>query len=209
MSWPKPQFGATDWSIEATETQASGFFKLDRLTLTHRGYQTEYVGPMHRELFIREPAVVAILMDPVEDTVVMVEQFRIGAAMSRLEDSPWLLEWVAGICDPGEEPEATCIREIQEETGLAVKGAPELLFTYYPSPGGSTELIYLYLCEVDSTQAPRFHGQAGEHEDLKVHVIRLQDAFDALDAGQVNNAATIMGIQWLKDQRRKAEMRGL
>lgn len=208
MSWPKPQFGATDWSIEATETQASGFFQLDRLTLTHRGYQTEQVGPMHRELFIRDPAVVAILVDSVQDTVVMVEQFRIGAAMSRLEDSPWLLEWVAGICDPGEQPEATCIREIQEETGLAVQGSPELLFTYYPSPGGSTELIYLYICDVDSTQAPQFQGQAGEHEDLKVHVIAFQDAINALDAGQVNNAATIIGLQWLKDQRLSAERRG-
>jgi len=208
MSWPKPQFGATDWSIEATETQASGFFQLDRLTVTHRGYQTEQVGPMHRELFIRDPAVVAILVDPVKDAVVMVEQFRIGAAMSRLEDSPWLLEWVAGICDPGEQPQATCIREIHEETGLAVQGSPELLFTYYPSPGGSTELIYLYICEVDSTQAPQFHGQAGEHEDLKVHVIALEDAIDALDAGQVNNAATIIGLQWLKDQRLSAETRG-
>lgn len=208
MSWPKPRFGAEDWTLQNTETLASGFFKLDRLTLTHRGYQTEQIGPMSRELFLREPAVVAILLDPAQDAVVMVEQFRIGAATSSLNDSPWLLEWVAGICDPGETPTATCLREVREETGLEVQGEPECLFTYYPSPGGSNELIYLFACKVDASDVTDFHGQAGEFEDLKVHLIPCDTALAALKAGQVNNAATIIGLQWLKDLRQTHQSKG-
>ncbi len=92
--WPKLQLGANDWHLQATVRLADGFFQLDQLTLTHRGYQSERVGPMHRELLIRAPAVVVILCDLARKELVMVEQFRIGAAMSDLDDRPWMLEWV-------------------------------------------------------------------------------------------------------------------
>ncbi|HBX26708.1 MAG TPA: ADP-ribose diphosphatase, partial [Gammaproteobacteria bacterium] len=61
--WPEPTFGRTDWTLEASERLAEGFFQLDELRLTHRGYQRESVGPMLRELLVRAPAVVVILCD--------------------------------------------------------------------------------------------------------------------------------------------------
>ena len=199
--WPTPRFGASDWVLHHRQRLASGFFPLDQLTLSHAGYQSETVGPMSRELMLREPAVVVILCDPVLDAVVMVEQFRVGAALSKLDDSPWLLEWVAGICDPGEQPIDTVAREVTEETGLQLSAEPEHLFTYYPSPGGSNELIHLYYASCDASQVSQYRSQASEHEDIRVHVISLQTAFDALATGQVNNAATIMGLQWLAAHR--------
>ena len=196
--WPKPQFGANDWNLQATTRLADGFFQLDQLTLTHRGHQAESIGPMNRELFIRTPAVVVILCDLVRKELVMVEQFRIGAAMSGLDDSPWMLEWVAGICDDNESPVKTCHREVMEETGLTLACEPELLFTYYPSAGGSNELIHLYFASCDASGISRYRGQAREYEDLKVHVISVASAMEALQTGKVNNAATIIGLQWLK-----------
>ena len=196
--WPKPQFGANDWDLQATTRLADGFFQLDQLTLTHRGYQAELIGPMHRELFIRPPAVVVILCDLARKELVMVEQFRIGAAMSDLEDSPWMLEWVAGICDDNESPLQTCHREVFEETGLTLLDDPQLLFTYYPSPGGSNELIHLFLAFCDVSGISRYRGQAGEYEDLKVHVISIASALEALQTGKVNNGAAIIGLQWLQ-----------
>lgn len=195
--WPKPSFQATDWTLHHTERMASGFFQLDQLTLSHAGYEVASVGPMSRELFIREPAVVVILRDPQRDALVMVEQFRIGVAMSPLDDSPWLMEWVAGICDPGETPIETAHREVFEETGVRLDEAPQHLFTYYPSPGGSNELIHLFFACCDADQIQDYCSQAGEHEDIKVHVVALDAALDALMTGQVNNAATIIGLQWL------------
>ena len=55
--------------------------------MTHRGYQRELVGPMRRELLVRAPAVVVILCDLDLQQVAMVEQFRVGPAMSELDDS--------------------------------------------------------------------------------------------------------------------------
>jgi len=138
-----------------------------------------------------------ILYDPVRDAVVMVEQFRVGAAMSPLTDSPWLMEWVAGICDAGETPIETATREVLEETGLELTESPTHLVTYYPSPGGSTELIHLYYASCNADAVDVYRNQIGEHEDIKVHVIALKAALNALVTGQVNNAATIIGLQWL------------
>ena len=153
---------------------------------------------MRRELFVRTPAVVVILCDVARKQLVMVEQFRIGAAMSDLEDSPWMLEWVAGICDENEVPLQTCYREVMEETGLTLADDPELLFSYYPSPGGSNELIHLYFAACDVAEIDGYRGQVGEYEDLKVHVISVASAMEALQTGRINNAAMIIGLQWLK-----------
>ena len=196
--WTRPQFGSDDWELLATNRLADGFFQLEQLTLTHRGYQAESIGPMRRELFVRTPAVVVILCDVVRKQLVMVEQFRIGAAMSDLEDSPWMLEWVAGICDENEAPLQTCYREVMEETGLTLADDPELLFSYYPSPGGSNELIHLYFAPCDVAEIDYYRGQVGEYEDLKVHVISVASAMEALQTGRINNAAMIIGLQWLK-----------
>ena len=156
--WPRPQFGSDDWELLATNRLADGFFQLEQLTLTHRGYQAESIGPMRRELFVRTPAVVVILCDVARKQLVMVEQFRIGAAMSDLEDSPWMLEWVAGICDKNEVPLQTCYREVMEETGLTLADDPELLFSYYPSPGGSNELVHLYFAPCDVAEIDGYRG---------------------------------------------------
>lgn len=196
--WPLPAFDASDWQLNSRERISDGFFQLDSLMLTHRGYQTEVLGPMHREICLRESAVVVILCDLARQEIVMVEQFRVGAAMSKLVDSPWMLEWVAGICDLDESPSATCCREVFEETGLVLTDAPEHLYTYYPSPGGSNELIHLFFSPCDATLVKRFRGQVKEYEDLKVHVISIASAFEALQTAKINNAATIIGLQWLK-----------
>ena len=183
--WPKPQLGANDWHLQATARLADGFFQLDQVTLMHRGYQSEWVGSMYRELLIRAPAVVVILCDLARKELVMVEQFRIGAAMSDLDDSPWMLEWVAGICADNESSLQICHREVLEETGLTLLNDPELLFSYYPSPSSSNELIHLFFSTCDASGICRYRGQAGEYEDLKVHVISIASALEALQTGKI------------------------
>lgn len=205
MTWPIPEFGKSDWQLVGTHKLASGFFNLDRLTISHRGYQCEKIGPMQREIFLRDPSIVVLLVDREDDTIVLVEQFRIGAATSCLDDSPWLLECVAGICDQSESPGDACIREVFEETGLQLIGNPHLLFTYYPSPGGSNELIHLFVGYCDSSKIISFCGQPREFEDIKVHVIPVESAIEALHSGKVNNGATIIGLQWLELQRQSTD----
>ena len=61
-----------------------------------------------------------IPFDPSTNEVVMVEEFRIGA-LNATEQSPWLLEFVAGGIDTGEDAASSASRELQEETKKALK----------------------------------------------------------------------------------------
>lgn len=149
---------------------------------------------MERELFVRGPAVVMLPYDPVRDQVVCVEQFRIGAL--DMPYSPWLLELVAGIVEEGELPEEVARREAHEEAGLDVNEL-EFVCRYQVSPGGNTEEILLFCGCVDASRAGGLHGLDTEHEDIRVHVLDFDAAQAALQAGEVRNAAGIIGLQWL------------
>lgn len=56
-------------------------------------------GEVSREIFERGHAAALLAYDPKQDKIVLVEQLRIAALETSA--SPWLLELVAGIIDPG------------------------------------------------------------------------------------------------------------
>ncbi len=60
-------------------------------------------------------------------------------------------------------------REAVEEAGL-VLGRLLPITRYLPSPGGSDELVHLYLGSCDSEGAGGIHGLPDEGEDIRVHV---------------------------------------
>ncbi|MCY1546599.1 ADP-ribose pyrophosphatase [compost metagenome] len=136
--------------------------------------------------------------------MVLIEQFRVGAMGKSA--SPWLLELVAGLIDTDEQPEEVALREAMEEANLALSSLWPIS-EYFPSPGGSDERVYLYLGRCSSQGAGGVHGLAEEGEDIRVHVMPLEDALDAVRDGRINNAASIIALQWLALNR--AEVRGL
>lgn len=194
MSRRADGFTRDDVEVLARRPVWQGFFRMDVLELRHRLFAGGWSGNMERELFVRAPAVVMLPYDPVRDQVVCVEQFRIGAL--DMPYSPWLLELVAGIIEDGEYPEEVARREAHEEAGLEV-GALEFICRYQVSPGGNTEEILLFCGCVDATRAGGLHGLDTEHEDIRVHVLDFADAKTALEAGEMRNAAGIIGLQWL------------
>jgi len=190
--------------ILARETCFRGFYRLDRLQLRHRQFSGAMGPALSRELFVRHDAVCVLPYDPQRDCVVLVEQFRVGALDKAA--NPWLLELVAGLIDSDEAPEQVARREAREEAGLEL-GALWPITTYFPSPGGSDELVHLYVGRCDSAGAGGVHGLAEEGEDIRVHVWPLEDALQAVRDGRINNAASIIALQWLALNR--AEGRGL
>ena len=62
-------------------------------------------------------------------------------------------------------------------------------------------------CCCDSEGAGGVHGLAEEGEDIRVHVWPLEDALQAVKDGRIDNAASIIALQWLALNR--AEVRGL
>ncbi|MCP5019763.1 MAG: NUDIX domain-containing protein [Ketobacter sp.] len=188
-------FGHEDVEVEKKELVYDGFFKMQRYQLRHRLIEGGWCKPLIRECFDRGPSVGVLLYDPYKDTVVLVEQFRIGALEGN--EGPWQLELVAGILEKGESPEDVVHRESIEEAGSDVL-ALEYIYEYYPSPGGSNEKLYLYCGGIDSSGVGGVHGLAEEGEDIWVQVFPREEAWHILQENYINNAATIIALQWLQ-----------
>ena len=189
-----------DVVVEQRERCFQGFYRLDRVHLRHRLF-AGHMGPrISREVFVRPDAVCVLPYDPQTDSVVLIEQFRVGALDKSPE--PWLLEIVAGLIDTNEQPEEVARREAREEADLELH---ELLpvMTYYPSPGGSDERVYLYVGRCCVAGVGGVFGVEEEGEEMRVHVWPLADALKAVQDGRIDNAASIIALQWLalnKDQ---------
>jgi len=184
-----------DVEIIARETLYSGFFSLDMYRFRHRLFNGEMSGEVRREIFERGHAAVLLPFDPVRDEVVLMEQIRIAAFDS--SESPWLMEMVAGMIEEGESPEDVARREAVEEAGLDVKRVKPML-SYLASPGGTSERLTILVGEVDATTAQGIHGLADEHEDIRVHVVSREQAYQWVEEGKIDNAASVIALQWLQ-----------
>ena len=197
-------FSQADVEVVEREECFRGFYKLDRLHLRHRMFAGGMGKLINRELFVRHDAVCVLPYDPRRDEVVLIEQFRIGALDKSA--NPWLLELVAGLIDKDEQPEEVAWREAMEEAGLTL-GALWPISVYYPSPGGSDERVHLFVGRCDSVGAGGIHGLEEEGEDIRVHVLSFEDALSRVRDWRIDNAASIMALQWLALNR--DEVRGL
>lgn len=189
------QFKDSDVRIEKRETVFQGFFRMDKLWLTHPRFDGRDMPVFTRELFIRGDATCVLPYDCDRDEVVLLEQFRLGALGRR--QSPWLLELVAGMNEEGESPEDVAQREGQEEAGLTFSRLDKIC-DYLVSPGGSTEMIHLYCGHISTTDAGGLYGMEHEHEDIQAHVVPADDAIAMIHDGRINNAAAIIALQWLE-----------
>lgn len=187
-------FTRADVDIIRRETGFSGFYRLDILTLRHRLFGGGWGPELRRELFMRRDAVCVLPYDPWEDAVVLLEQVRVGALDKR--ERPWLIELVAGLFDSDESPEDVAHREAREEADLTLLQLIPIM-RYFPSPGGSDEQVHLYCALVDSRGAGGIHGLPSEGEDIRVSVWSRTDAIAAMEEGGIDNAASIIGLQWL------------
>lgn len=199
MATWKPTFTSTDVDITQQEKLWDGFFKINRLHIRHALFEGGEVEVI-RELFRRDDAVCVLLFDPVKDAIVLVEQFRVGA-LSRA-DTPWLLELVAGIVEPGETPEDVALREAVEEAGADISDIVPIT-RYMPSAGGSDEYIELLCARVDSEGVGGVHGLAHEGEDILVHVLPFAEVCEMVANSTIDNAATIIAVQWLQLNKQK------
>jgi len=187
-------FGKDDVEIIAVDTQYQGFFRINAYRFRHRLFNGEMSGEVVREVFERGHAAVLLPYDPVRDEVVLIEQIRFPALES--SDTPWLLEMVAGIIEEGETVEDVARREALEEAGIVV-GRCKPVLSYLASPGGTSERLSIMVGEVDATTAEGIHGLETENEDIQVHVVSREQAYRWVEEGAIDNAASVIALQWL------------
>ena len=181
--------------VDQRETLFDSFLRVDRLKLRHSLFAGGWSELMTRELILRPRAVGVLLFDPAQQQVVLVRQIRVG--MLDEGQNPWLLELVAGMVESGEEPIEVAARESLEEANTKPQDLLQIC-EYYNSPDISNERITLFCGRVDSTQAGGIFGLDAEHEDIEVVVLSLADALAKVASGEINNAMSIIALQWLQ-----------
>ena len=194
---------ADDVEVIEKSTPFKGYFQIDRYRLRHTLFEGGWSGEMEREVFERGHAVAVLLFDPDQEKLVFIEQFRPGAfaalASPWFDDgtSPWLIECIAGIIEPGESPEDVVRREAVEEADCEV-GDLVPICHYLVSPGGTSESVFVYCGRVSAPKGGGIHGLSQEHENIRVVVVPPAEAFGWLDEGRITNAMTVIALQWFR-----------
>jgi len=183
--------------IDSKETVYDDFFQIEEAHLRHEQFDGTMSETVRRLSFERGDGVAALVVNVEAQTVLMVEQFRYPTLK---HGDGWIVEVIAGMLEPDEAPETCIRREILEETGYRVR-ALRHVSTFYTSPGGTSERIFLFYGEVtDAQKIAQGGGSAHEGEDIRVLEIPLIEVWDALDAGRFQDAKTLIALMWLRDR---------
>ena len=182
--------------IKEAKREYDGIFKVDRVILQHEKFDGSMSKEIVRLNFDRGNTVAVVLYNESNKSVVLVKQFRYPAYVCN--GSGWLIECVAGIKDNGEISVAR--KEVLEETGYKVDKL-RYLTQFYPSPGGCSEMISVYLAYVETKDKIKNERYMGEgSEDILVMEVPLSKAFEMIKTGEICDAKTIIGLFSLRDE---------
>jgi len=129
-------------------------------------------------------AIVPFLSDPQgeDPQVLMIRQYRYAA-------DGYLYEIPAGRLDKGESPRDCAARELKEETGCTAEHFDHLL-TIYTTPGFTDEKIHLFM----ATGLVAGETKHEVDEFLDLHPMRLSRALEMVEAGEIQDAKTVIGL---------------
>lgn len=148
-------------------------------------------GEMVRE-YVEHTGAVAVVARDDDGRVLLIKQYRHPIAAR-----DW--ELPAGLLDvDGEDPVAAAKRELEEEVDLSAREW-SLLCEFYTSPGGSSELLRVYL----ATGLARVeHGFEREHEeaDMEQRWVTLPELLQAVREHRVRNGILVTAALTLAAQ---------
>ena len=136
--------------------------------------------------YIKHPGAVAIVPYLENGDVLLLNQFRYPLKKV-------FIELPAGKIDPGEIPEQTGFRELEEETGYK---ASELKFltTIHPCIGYSDEVIYIY----EAFGLIEGSKQTDDNEFTEPFILSLDDAIQKVRNGEITDVKTMIGLMSAK-----------
>jgi nudix-type nucleoside diphosphatase (YffH/AdpP family) len=176
-----------------------GFFKMDEALVSYRRFD----GSMSEEkpllIFERGDAVAALIFNRDSGHVVLVEQFRVPT-LEKGDDDGWMIEAPAGMIRVHETPGQAVVREVLEETGYRIE-SPEHVATFFSSPGGTSERIFLFYAVVeDVDKVGPGVGNRADGEDIRVVTMAAEDLFDRLRRAKIADPKLIIAAHHLKDR---------
>ena len=189
-----------DPRIDSSEEVARGrFLVYKRLHYTDRRERRRIWEAVDRNRDGSGPAAVFMVARIVpDDEIVLIRQFRPPAGKL-------MVEFPAGLIDPGETPEAAAVRELYEETGF-IGQVRSVSRPGYSSPGMTGESIVLATMEIDGASCPGGMLPANHQEDSEdIEVFRVRSgelgafiaAMEAAGCGIDSKLHTVLAFRQL------------
>jgi len=182
-----------DVTIFSEHTLSDKKYPLKEISFQKPGHGGRPVKQLH-EIYYRPDAVAVLMVDYTEKTILLTEQFRVA---SYLNGNPTgnLIEACAGLIDDGETPEEAAGREAVEETGFQVSNLQNV-GAVYPSAGGITEYLHLFIGEYDHKGAhEKGGGLEAEGEYIELVEFSFEEAREKVVQGFFNDAKTLLLLQ--------------
>jgi nudix-type nucleoside diphosphatase (YffH/AdpP family) len=168
--------------MESNKRIFDDFFQIEEARLRYERFDGNLSQVVRRLNFERGDSAAAIVFDPKKQLITLVNQFKYPTYS---KGPGWITEVVAGMLDNNESPETAIRREIIEETGYGVSQI-EHISTFYVSPGGSSERIFLYYAEIDRDNKVALGGGVpGEQEDIITVELTVSDALSQIKSGEI------------------------
>ena len=185
------------YSINEENIVFSDHYKMVKAKVTYDTFGQKQITTT-RLAFERGDSVAILLLEKDSGSILLTNQFRYPSCKNA---DGWLVEIPAGSVEENENPEACIKREVMEELGYKIE-TPTLIYTFYTSPGASTEQMFLFFAEVSQKdQIEKGGGMDDENEDIQL--VKISVAKIASVISELKDAKTILALQWylLKENR--------
>lgn len=151
-------------------------------------------GNKGKREIVKHPGAVAIIAVTEEKKIILVEQYR-----KALERS--IIEIPAGKIEPGEPPEETALRELEEETGYTTNKL-QYIQSFATSPGFADEVIHLYLAE--NVVKVEEEADLDEDEFVELMHVSIEEMESMISTSQIYDAKTAFAFLWVKNYLKEA-----
>lgn len=166
-------------SIEKT-IQSKCLYKGKIIDLILKDVLLENQKTAKREVILHQPGVSIVASNGKE--IFLVKQFRTAIEKE-------ILEIPAGLVNENEDIVMAAHRELQEEIGYNARQM-KLLTKFYPSPGFTNEVTYIFLAEdLYLSKLPEDEDEFITIEMLPIHKIR-----EFIHTNETKDAKTILGL---------------
>ncbi len=167
-------------NFEEKTVKSNKIFEGKILTLRHDEIVLPDGKPALREVVDHSGG--ACVVAERDGKILLVKQFRYPY-------KEVVLEIPAGKLNAGENPAEAAIRELEEEGGVLAEKV-ELLFVVYPSPGYTSEKIYIY--RAVGLKDSKIH--LDEDEFLSGEWYGKQTLKDMIDRGEIKDGKTLIAL---------------
>ncbi len=143
-------------------------------------------GTVHTRELIQHPGAVTILPLVSPEQVCLLKNFRPAAG-------EFLWELPAGTREPGEPPEQTALRELEEETGYRA-GKLRRLLGFYTSPGVMTEWMEVFVAE----ELTAGEARPEQGEVMQTVILSWSEVERLLLQGEIQDGKTIAALLYYR-----------